>query len=258
MNGTKKRMAILLVAIATIGGLLACSTSSLLSRSSEPTATPTKTPKPTFTVTLTPTQTPIPTNTPRPTNTPTPVTPTNTPLILTATFTPLPTDTPAPTNTPLPPTNTPRPTSRPRPRATSTPTRRPQPTNTPKPQFPWRGTAAGSFPNCGYTGLMGLTLDRSGGVAGDVWLHYWADGWNGGWARSSWTVNQGYAGQGDEKNWDGFIDNYPKPGTWYVCVVAQEGSWDCISDKMTAVTVSEPCAPGSDGVQVARFVFQQN
>jgi hypothetical protein len=213
MNGTKKRMAILIVAIAMIGGLLACSTSSLLSRRSEPTATPTKTPKPTFTVTLTPTQTPIPTNTPRPTNTPTPVTPTNTPLILTATFTPLPTDTPAPTNTPLPPTNTPRPTSRPRPRATSTPTRRPQPTNTPKPQFPWRGTAAGSFPNCGYTGLMGL---------------------------------------------DGFIDNYPKPGTWYVCVVAQEGSWDCISDKMTAVTVSEPCAPGSDGVQVARFVFQQN
>jgi hypothetical protein len=253
MSNMKYRMLILAVAIAAIAGILACGTGGLLSKT-DPTATPTKTPKPTFTITPTPTDTPIPTDTPLPTNTATP-TPlaTNTPIVYTATATPEPTQTPVPTNTPRP---TPRPTSRPKP--TAAPTKKPAPTNTPQPRYAWRGAAAGSFPNCGYTGLMGLTLASNGGVAGDIWVHYWADGWNGDWVKSSWTVNQGYTGSGDEKNWDGFIDNYAKPGTWYACIVAQEGGWDCISDKMTAVTVHEPCEPGSGGVQVARFVFTKN
>jgi hypothetical protein len=104
---------------------------------------------------------------------------------------------------------------------------------------------------------MGLTLDRGGGVAGDIWVHYWTDGWDGAWAKSAWAADQGYPGEGDEKNWDGTIDNKPRPGTWYACVVGEEGSWDCISDKMTAKTVHEPCEPNT-GVQVARFIFQQN
>lgn len=262
MQKTRNRVVIVIVAIAVIAGLLACSTGTLIGRQAEPSATPTKTPKPTFTVTSTPTQTPIPTNTMAPTDTPTPVTPTNTPVILTATFTPIPSDTPVPvdTATPVPPTNTPRPTKRPtqrpsqpKPTATQAP-----PPPTPQPQFPWRGEVAGTFSNCALTQVMGLTLDRNGGVAGDIWIHYWTDGWDGAWAKSSWTVDKGYAGTGDEKNWDGTIDNYAKPGTWYVCVVPQQGSWDCISPKMTAKTVHEPCTPDSGGIQVVRFVFQQN
>jgi hypothetical protein len=70
-------------------------------------------------------------------------------------------------------------------------------------------------------------------------------------------VDQGYADKGDEKNWDGTIATYARPGTWYACVVAEEGSWDCISNKMTMVSVHEPCEPGT-GVQVLRIVFQQN
>jgi hypothetical protein len=71
-------------------------------------------------------------------------------------------------------------------------------------------------------------------------------------------VDQGYPGEGDEKNWDGNIDTYAKPGTWYACVVSEKDSWDCISNKMTMVTVHEPCEPDSGGVQVLRIVFQQN
>jgi hypothetical protein len=237
-----------------IGGLLACSTGSLQSRS-EPTATPTKTPKPTFTVTLTPTQTPIPTNTPLPTNTPTPMTPTNTPVILTATFTPLPTDTPGPTDTPLPPTKTPKPTSRPRPRATSTPTRRPQPTNTPRPQFPWTGQVSNTYTNCGLTRVFGFTLARNGALAGDVWVHYWADGWEGDWAKSGWTdFGAGTSWKGDEGNWDGTIDNYARDGIWHVCIAPSDGSWDCQSNTVDAATSSN-C---DTGIQVVHITFRQN
>lgn len=255
MNGMRNRVVILVMAVLIIAGMLACGASDLLSRT-EPTATPTKTPKPTFTVTLTPTNTPLPTDTPTPTSTATPTPlPTNTPIVYTAT----PTDTPEPTATPVPPTNTPRPTPRPTRRPTPRPTAtRARPTNTPRPQFAWTGTPAGTFSNCALTLLMGLTLDRNGGTAGDVWVHYWADGWGGAWAQSSWVVDEGYEGEGDEKNWDGLLDNYPKAGTWYVCVVPQEGSSNCISNTMTAQTVSQPCTPDSGGVQVVRFVFRKN
>ena len=256
----RNRVVILVIAITMLVGMMACSTGNLLSRRSDPTATPTKTPKPTFTATLLPTNTPIPTNTQPPTETPTPVTPTNTPVIMTATFTPIPTNTQPPTATPAPPTNTPRPrpTNTRRPPAPQPTATKAPPPPTPAPQFPWRGEVGGTFSNCGLTQVMGLTLASNGGVAGDIWIHYWADGWDGAWAKSSWTVDKGYAGEGDEKNWDGTIDNYAKPGVWYVCVVPEQGSWDCLSNKMTAQTVHEPCNPGSGGIQVVRFVFQQN
>ena len=261
MSDTRTRVVILVVAVVAViavlvAGILVCRSGMLLARN-QPTSTPTKTPKPTFTVTSTPTTTSIPTDTSTPTSTATPTPPaTNTPIVYTATPTPVPTNTATstPTATTVPPTRTRRPTAT-RPRRTPTP--RP-PTSTPVPQFPWKGVPAGTFSNCGLTAYMGLTLDRSGGVAGDVIVHYWTDGWDGAWAVSEWVVNPGYPGEGDEKNWDGIINNHAVDGTWYACVVPQKGSWDCQSNRMVFTSVSTPCEPDSGGVQIFRVVFQQN
>jgi hypothetical protein len=201
-----------------------------------------------------PTDTPVPTFTPRPTQTPTP---TDLPPSPTATATAVPTNTPPPTSTPVPPTNTPVPPTH-TPRATATLAPPPTPTSPPPPRFPWRGQVAGTFPNCALTRVMGLTLARNGGIAGDIWVHWWADGWDGAWGKSTWWVNEGFEGMDDSSNWDGTLDNYAKPGTWHACVVPAEGSWDCISTTVTAQTFSEPCAPDSGGVQIVRMVFQQN
>jgi hypothetical protein len=247
----RNRIVILVIALVMIAGLLACGTGGLLSRT-EPTATPTKTQKPTFTVTLTPTNTPIPTDTPTPTNTATP-TPeaTNTPIVYTATPTPLPTDTPVPT---APPTNTPRPTARPQPKATNTP--RP-PTPTPKPSKPWTGQVTNTMTNCGLTRVFGFTLDRNGGLAGDIWVHYWTDGWEGDWAKSQWTdFGAGTSWKGDEGNWDGTIDTRVREGVWHVCVAPEDGSWDCISNTVDAATTFD-CASAA-GVNVVHITFRQN
>jgi hypothetical protein len=214
--------------------------------------------KPADTATPTASSTPVPTLTEAPTDTPSPVPPTDTPPIPTATATPVPSDTPLPTDTPVPPTDTvaaPTRTAVPPTATAAAPTRTPAP---PPPQFPWRGQVVNTFSNCALTQVMGLTLDRNGGIAGDIWVHFWADGWEGAWARSSWTVNEGYAGLDDSSNWDGVLDHYAKAGTWNVCVVPAEGSWDCRSTTVTAQTVAEPCAPDSGGVQIVRIVFQQN
>ena len=165
MNSTQKRLVVLVAALAVVAGMLACSTSTLISRE-EPSATPTKTPKPTYTVTSTPTDTPIPTDTPTPTETWTP-TPeaTNTPVVYTATPTSPPTDTPVPTARP---TNTPRPrpraTNTPRPRPTATPAR---PANTPTPSFQWVAEVVWNpavSANCGGIGIakQSIIKDRSG------------------------------------------------------------------------------------------------
>ena len=210
---------------------------------------PTDTRMPDATATAVPTETPLPSDTPLPP---------------TATATPVPTDTPLPTNTPLPPSDTPvpptatavPPTSTPQATATKPPP--PTPTAPPAPQFPWRGQVAGTFPNCALTRVMGLTLDRNGGIAGDIWVHFWADGWDGAWAKSTWGVNEGYPGMDDSSNWDGVLATYAKAGTWHVCVVPAEGSWECRSTTVTAQTATEPCAPESGGIQIVRIVFQQN
>lgn len=117
---------------------------------------------------------------------------------------------------------------------------------------------AGTFPNCSLTRLMGLTLDRNGGIAGEIWVRFWADGWDGGWSQSTWAVNEGYPGMDDSSNWDGVLDNYAKPGTWHVCVVPAQGNRDCISNTVTVQTAAEPCAPESGGVQIVRIVFRLN
>lgn len=251
MNSMKKRLVVLVVALAVVAGMLACSTSSLLSRT-EPTATPTKTPKPTFTVTLTPTDTPIPSDTPTPTATFTP-TPeaTNTPIVYTATPTPTPTETPLPTATP---TNTPKP----RPQATRPPptaTKKPQPTNTPRPQFAWSGSVTNQLQNCGLTRVFGFTLASNGALAGDIWVHYWADGWEGDWAKSQWTdFGAGTSWKGDEGNWDGTIDNMARDGVWHVCVTDDDNSWSCISNTVD-VQSSSNC---ESGMQVFHITFRKN
>ena len=266
MNSMRNRLVIVVVAMAMLGGILACSCGNLVARRPDPTATPTKTPKPTFTLTLTPTQTPIPTETPIPTSTWTPSpAATNTAVVQTATLTPAP-----PTNTPAPATSTPnptktpkptrKPTARPQPKPTKKPTPKPPaaPTKTPAPQYEWRGEVMFADGNCGFTGLYGLTLASNGGLAGDIWIHYWADGWSGVWTQSSWVENKGGSWEGDEKNWEGFINDHPVAGTWHVCVVPDEGSTNCISDKLDIVTVAEPCAPGSGGIQTVQIAFQHN
>jgi len=248
MNGMKNRMVIVVIAIAMIAGMLACGTGGLLSRN-EPTATPTKTPKPTFTDTLTPTNTPVPTDTPTPTNTPTDTPPpTNTPIVYTAT----PTETP--TNTPVP-TNTPKPTAKPKPRPTSTPTRKPGPTKTPVPQFAWTGQVDNRLQNCGLTRVFGFTLAQNGALAGDIWVHYWADGWEGAWAKSGWTdFGAGTSWKGDEGNWDGTIDVRARDGVWHTCVVDKQNSWTCISNTVDAATSSN-CETGN---QIYHITFRKN
>jgi hypothetical protein len=248
MNGMRNRMVIVVIAIAMIAGMLACGTGGLLSRN-EPTATPTKTPKPTFTDTLTPTNTPVPTDTPTPTNTPTDTPPpTNTPIVYTATPTETPTYTPVPTNTP-------KPTAKPRPRPTSTPTRKPKPANTPVPQFAWTGQVDNRLQNCGLTRVFGFTLAQNGALAGDIWVHYWADGWEGAWAKSQWTdFGAGTSWKGDEGNWDGTIDVRARDGVWHVCVVDKSESWSCISNTVDAATSSN-CETGN---QIYHITFRKN
>ena len=101
-------------------------------------------------------------------------------------------------------------------------------------------------------------MDRGGGIAGDIWIHFWADGWEGAWTRSTWAVNEGYEGLDDSSNWDGVLATSPKGGTWYMCVVPAEGNWECVSATVSVQTVGEPCAPDSGGAQIVRVVFQQN
>ena len=206
--------------------------------------------RPADAVTPLPTNTSTPAQTQAPTDTPSPVPPTDTPVTPTATATPAPTDTPLPTNTPVPPTHTAAP-----------PTKTPVPPTAaapPPPRFPWRGQVVGTFSNCALTRVMGLTLDRNGGIAGDIWVHFWADGWEGAWARSRWAADEGYPGMDDSSNWDGVLATYAKAGTWHVCVVPAEGNRDCVSSTVTAQTANDPCAPDSGGVQIVRIVFQQN
>ncbi|MBN1661121.1 MAG: hypothetical protein JXA93_22195 [Anaerolineae bacterium] len=256
----KNRILIVVVAVATIIGLLACSTGSLISRT-QPTVTPTKTPKPTFTATSTPTNTPIPTDTPTPTSTATP-TPeaTNTPIILTAT----PTDTPPPTDTPeptVPPTNTPRPTAKPtsKPRPQPTATKPAGPTNTPVPQFQYQGMIGGGFPNCGMTGVKGTIKTSSGSPVPGVTVAVWTDGWEGTVSNPSNSAGQ----------WDVSHDTVAKAGTWYVQVVRAETckrtadgngytAMGCepLSNKVTVITTAHCSGEGAVQVPVVDFIKQ--
>jgi hypothetical protein len=167
-----------------------------------------------------------------------------------------------PTSTLVSATNTPRPTKRPTktptPRSVSKPAATRKPTAEPQPEFAWRGEIVGAAPDCKRTQLEGLALNRDGGLAGNIWIHYWSENWSGAWARSTSEGHAGEPGEAVGRNWDGFLVPYPRNGTWYACVVPDDGHVQCISNQLTATTVESPCKPGSEGVQVVRIVFQQN
>ena len=151
-----------------------------------------------------------------------------------------------------------RPTASPTRKSTRRPTKTPKPSETPVPKKPWKAEVTGTAPNCDYTQLEGLVLNSLGGVLGNVSIHYWTDGWEGAWALSAPGESPSGIGGVIAKNWDGFIKDRPRGGTWYVCIVPEHGSWDCVSDQLTVTTTSSPCAPGSGGVQIVRIEFQQN
>jgi hypothetical protein len=125
----------------------------------------------------------------------------------------------------------------------------------PAPPESWQGEVTNAFQNCGLTRLFGYTLDPDGDLQGDVWVHYWADGWDGAWAKSLWyDFGEGTPWTGDDGNWDGVLDNRARDGTWHVCVVAGEGSWDCLSNRVD-VTTSSDCV---NGYQVYHITFRQD
>ena len=112
------------------------------------------------------------------------------------------------------------------------------------------------FPNCGVTEVYGLVLDTGGGLAGDIWIRYWTDGYNGSWTQSEWVTKGGT--EDAKRNWDGFINDHPINGTWYVCVVPERDATNCLSNRMDVAMTAEPCAPESGGVQSVKISFQKN
>jgi hypothetical protein len=118
----------------------------------------------------------------------------------------------------------------------------------------WQGEITGQLPNCGLTRVFGYTLDQDGGLAGDVWVHVWADGWDGLWAKSLWIdYGGGTPWIGDDGNWDATIDTHPRSGVWHVCIVPGQATWDCLSNLVEAVT-SADC---QNGVQVVQITFRR-
>lgn len=115
------------------------------------------------------------------------------------------------------------------------------------PSYPWTGEIVATYPNCTLTRLFGFVLNQYDEAVGDVWIHYWADNYDGDWDKSSWVA------AGDH-NWDGTLDNRPRDVLWYACVVPEKKSWDCQSNIVEAPT-SDNCRTG---IQVYRIDFRQN
>ena len=115
------------------------------------------------------------------------------------------------------------------------------------PAYPSTREIVATYPNCTLTRLFGFVLNQYGEPQGDIWVHYWADNYDGDWDKSSWEAI------GDH-NWDGTLDNRPRQVLWYACVVPEKKSWDCQSNTVEAPT-SANC---ETGVQVYHINFTLN
>jgi hypothetical protein len=270
---TIKRWVILVAALVTTACVLACTTSTFISRRERPSATPARTLRPTFTMTPVPGLALIPTNTPAPGDVEqvpneipsepaepadtisTPVPNTQTPVSPTTGESPPPAGTAPPTATGAPSGVPPVPTASPTEGPSPTATQEMQPSATPGAPSSWTGEISGRGQDCGLTRLLGITHNRNGELAGDIWVHYWADGGD-----SKWTVSHSSSfGSGpsigeSEANWDGIISPYPLDGLWHVCVVDAPRSSNCLSNAVDVQTSSD-CRSGD---QVVHITFREN
>ena len=115
------------------------------------------------------------------------------------------------------------------------------------PSYPWTGEIVATYPNCTLIRLFGFVLNQYDEPVGDIWVHIWADNFEGYWKKSSWEVI-------GDNNWDGTVDNRPRDVLWYACVVPEKKSWDCQSNTVEAPT-SDNC---ETGIQVYHIDFRQN
>jgi hypothetical protein len=169
--------------------------------------------------------------------------------------TPSPTDMAAPTSTGVPGGATPEPTTGPQGTSSPTPTLETQPSATPGPLSSWTGQVSDRGQDCGLTRLLGLTRRRNGELAGDIWIHYWADGGDSKWVVSfPASFGAGPSLEESEANWDGIISPYPVQGLWHVCVVDAPQSSNCLSNVVDVETSSD-CRSGD---QIVHITFLEN
>lgn len=95
------------------------------------------------------------------------------------------------------------------------------------------------YPNCGTTGVMGITKERwTGELVSDVAIHYWADGLEPGfWA----LTNDEYMDELNNKNWDGLLESHPKAGRWHAVVVRNWGHGEPLSPIVDFETTGTLC-----------------
>ncbi len=182
----------------------------------------------------------------------TPEQPSATPTSSVPTATPsqAPTVAPPPTRTPPPPTNPPPPATN-TPNVPPTPTETPTvtgtpPTATPAPSATFSGGDNGGIPfgpltpvylpNCRLTQVKGTIRDaRTNATLNGVTVRVW---WDGAPDNEVYSLPSGTDPTKGGGEWDVVLDNYPKPGRWYVQVV----------DRATGAPLSQRVTVETDGI----------
>lgn len=119
----------------------------------------------------------------------------------------------------------------------------------------WTGEVSATGQDCGLTRILGITRYRNGDLAGDIWIHYWADSGESKWASShAASFDPGPSIGESEANWDGNISPYPLDGLWHVCVVDAPQSSNCLSNQVDLETSSD-CRSGD---QIVHITFLEN